>query len=188
MAKIFRRYKSTIYGNYRKAGLIDGLLTGAAMSLVVAVRDWVAGTPLATPENYITELILAVGIFWSAYHYRKQLEGERVMLKELLLLGMVIGVVSAVVYGLWTWLNCGVLHDTLVQYYNDSRIKVMEPAETSAEAKVAVESVRRYTAGDWGFIAGFRSAVMSIIITFFAALVFRTEKAPVKIKEQKTTK
>ena len=46
-----------------------------------------------------------------------------------------------------------------------------------------MESVKKYTAGDWGFIAGFRSAVMSIIITFFAALLFRTEKAPVKVKK-----
>jgi hypothetical protein len=185
MAKFFRRYKSTIYGNYRKAGLIDGLLIGVVMSLIMAVRDWVASTPMATPENYITEVVLAVGIFWAAYHYRKQLDGEKVMLKELLLLGVVIGVVSAVVYGLWTWINCGVLNTSLVQYYNKCRIEVMEPAETSANAKLAIESVKRYTAGDWGFIAGFRSAVMSIIVTFFAALVFRTEKAPIKTKDNK---
>lgn len=185
MAKFFRRYKSTIYGNYRKAGLIDGLLIGVVMSLIMAVRDWVASTPMATPENYITEVVLAVGIFWAAYHYRKQLVGEKVMLKELLLLGVVIGVVSAVVYGLWTWINCGVLNTSLVQYYNKCRIEVMEPAETSANAKLAIESVKRYTAGDWGFIAGFRSAVMSIIVTFFAALVFRTEKAPIKTKDNK---
>jgi len=102
-----------------------------------------------------------------------------------LLLGVVIGVVSAVVYGLWTWINCGVLNTSLVQYYNKCRIEVMEPAETSANAKLAIESVKRYTAGDWGFIAGFRSAVMSIIVTFFAALVFRTEKAPIKTKDNK---
>lgn len=183
MARIFRRYKSTIYGNYRKAFPIDGLLTGAAMSVIVAVRDWLAAKPMATPENYITEIILAVGIFWATYHYRKGLPEGKVTLKELMLLGLGIGVVSAIVYGLWTWLNCGALHTDLVGYYNNCRIEVMEPAETSPEAAMAVESVKKYTAGDWGFIAGFRSAVMSIIITFFAALLFRTEKAPVKVKK-----
>ena len=185
MAKFFRRYKSTIYGNYRKAGLIDGLLVGVAMSVIVAVRDWLATEPMATPENYVTELVLAVGIFWAAYHYRKQLDDGKVTLKELMLLGMVIGLVSAVVYGLWTWLNCGVLNTQLVQYYNECRINVMEPAETGANAKMAIESVKRYTAGDWGFIAGFRSAVMSIIITFSAAMVFRTEKGEVVAWRQK---
>jgi hypothetical protein len=94
-------------------------------------------------------------------------------------------VVSAVVYGLWTWLHCGVMNTGLVDYYNQSRIDVMEPAETSEAAKVAIESVKRYTAGDWAFIAGFRSAVMSVIIVFFTSLILRTEKGEVVVKNKK---
>ena len=179
MARIFRRYESTIYGNYRKAYLIDGALTGVVMSVVMLLRDWLAKSPMPSPENYITELVLAVGIFWSSYQYRKQLPEGKVTLKELMLLGLGIGVVSAVVYGLWTWLRCGVLNTSLVDYYNHQRINMMEAAESSVEAKLAVEQVTRYTAGDWAFIGAFRSAVMSVIITFFASLIFRTEKAPV---------
>lgn len=180
MAKVFRRYKSTIYGNYRKAYLADGAYVGACMCVIMWLRDVLASTPMATPENYITELVLAVGIFWSAYQYRKQLKDEKVSLKELMLLGLGVGVVSAVVYGLWTWLNCGCIHTELVAHYNEQRIAVMEPAEASPEAKMAIEQVSCYTAGDWGFIAGFRSAVMSVIIAFFAALIFRTEKGEVR--------
>lgn len=184
MARFFRRYKSTIYGNYRKAYVIDGLLVGGAMSLIAAVRDWLAAQPMATPENYITELVLLVGTLWASYHYRKQLPDGKVTLKELMLLGLGIGVVSAVVYGLWTWLHCGIINSGLVDYYNQSRIGVMEPAETSEAAKVAIENVKKYTAGDWAFIAGFRSAVMSVIITFFTALVLRTEKGEVVTKSK----
>ncbi len=184
MARFFRRYKSTIYGNYRKAYVIDGLLVGGAMSLIATVRDWLAAQPMATPENYITELVLLVGTLWASYHYRKQLPDGRVTLKELMLLGLGIGVVSAVVYGLWTWLHCGIINSGLVDYYNQSRIGVMEPAETSEAAKVAIENVKKYTAGDWAFIAGFRSAVMSVIITFFTALVLRTEKGEVVTKSK----
>ena len=57
MAKIFRRYESTIYGNYRKAYLIDGALTGAVMSMVMLLRDWLATSPMSSPENYVTELV-----------------------------------------------------------------------------------------------------------------------------------
>lgn len=183
MTRFFRRYKSTIYGNYRKAYLIDGALTGAVMSVVLLLRDLLAKSPMSSPENYITELVLAVGIFWSCYQYRKQLPNEKVTLKELMLLGIGIGVVSAVMYGLWTWLRCGVLDTSLVEHYNQQRIGLMDAAESSAEAKVAVELVSRYTAGDWAFIGAFRSAVMSVIITFFAALVFRTEKGEVRTKK-----
>ena len=105
-----------------------------------------------------------------------------------MLLGLGIGVVSAVVYGLWVWLNCGVLSPERVQYYNEQRMAVMDAPEQSAEAAIAIEKVKAYTAGDWAFIGGFRSAVMSIIIAFFAALIFRTEKGTVVTKEQKTEK
>ena len=125
-----------------------------------------------------------MGILWASYHYRKQLPGEKVTFKELMLLGLGIGVVSAVVYGLWTWLHCGVVNTGLVEYYNQSRIEVMEAAEKSEAAKLAVESVKKYTAGDWAFIAGFRSAVMSVIIAFFASLVLRTEKGEVVVKKK----
>ncbi len=183
MAKIFRRYKSTIYGNYRKAYLLDGLITGFVISLVLFVHDWLAETPMSQPENFITELVMAVGIFWFTYQYRKQLPDQKVTLKELMLLGLGMGVVASVVFGLWTWLYCGSLNTDMVEFYNQQRISVMDPAESSAEAKAAVEMVKRYTAGDWAFIGGFRSAVMCIIITFCAALIFRTEKSPVVEKK-----
>ena len=187
MARFFKRYKSTIYGNYRKACLIDGVLTRAVMSVFLLLRDWLStstlSSPETSPENYVTELVLAVGIFWSCYQYRRHLPDGKVTLKELMLLGLGIGVVSAVVYGLWTWLRCGILDTSLVSHYNQERIAVMEPAESSADAKVAIELVNRYTAGDWAFIGAFRSAVISIIITFFAALIFRTEKGEVRTKK-----
>ena len=99
MASFFRRYKSTIYGNYRKAYCVDGVLTGVCMSALMAIRDLIASKPMASPENYVTEIILAVGILWSTYQYRKQLSEGKVTFKELMLLGLGIGVVSALVYG-----------------------------------------------------------------------------------------
>ncbi len=188
MAKIFRRYKSTIYGNYRKAYLIDGAVTGAAMGLVLTVRDYLAESPMGQPENFVTEVVMAVGIFWFAYRYRKHLPEQKVTLKELMLLGLGIGVVGSVVYGLWTWLRCGVLDSSMVEFYNCQRISVMEPADSSAQAKAAVEMVRGYTAGDWAFIGAFRSAVMSIIMAFLAALIFKTEQSPVVERESKKGK
>lgn len=188
MAKFFRRYKSTIYGNYRRAYLMYGAATGVAMAVVVALRNWMGGAPMSTPENYITELVLAAGIVWATWRYRKGLPDGRVTLKELMLLGLGIGVVSGVLYGLWTWLHCGVLDSSLTEHYNDCRIAVMDDPGSSPEARIAVEQVKKYTAGDWAFIAGFRTAVISIIITFFSALIFRTEKGEIVSHSKKETK
>lgn len=185
MVKIFRRYQSTIYGNYRKAYLIDGLLTGVAMSVIMAVRDWLSDVPVGTPDNFISEIVMLLGIAWASYQYRKQLPDQKITLKELMLLGLGIGVVSSIIYGLWTYVNCAVINTDLVAFYQQQRITVMDPAETSAEAKIAIESVMKYGAGDWGFIAGFRSAVMSILFAFLVSLALRTEKSPVIVREKK---
>lgn len=182
MARFFRRYQSTIHGNYRRAYLTIGVATGVAMSVVVALRNWMGSAPMATPENYLTELVLAAGIVWGSWRYRKNLPDGLVTLKELMLLGIGIGLVGAVVYGLWTWLHCGVLDTGMTEHYNNCRIAVMDDPADSPEARIAVEQVRKYTAGDWAFIAAFRTAVMSVIITFFSALVFRTEKGEIKGK------
>lgn len=184
MVRLIRRYNSTIYGNYRKSYLIDGAITGAVMAVIMLVRDLFAGSALASPENLLTDVVLLIGIFWWSYQYRSQLPEQKVSLKELMLLGLGIGLVSAVVYGLWIWLYCGSINTDMVEYYNQCRIKMMEPAETSADAKLAVELVKKYTAGDWGFISGFRLMVWSIFISFFSSLLFRTEKSPVRVKNK----
>lgn len=178
MARFFRRYSSTIYGNYRKTYVLYGLMTGALMALVLTLWNALADKPQPEPENLVTEAVLLICTLFATYRYRHSLPDGRVTLKELMLLGLGIGVVSAVVYGLWTWFYCGVWQTELVQHYIDSRIAAMQQAEKATEKAVA--QVQAYTAGDWAFIGAFRSAVMSIIITFFTALVFRTEKSKVK--------
>ncbi len=185
MAKFFRRYNSTIYGNYRKAYLLYGLLTGALMALVATVWNASSDKPLAEPENLVTEAVLLICTMFATYRYRLGLPEGRVTLKELMLLGLGIGVVSAVVYGLWTWFYCGVWQTGLVQHYIDSRIAAMQQS-SNGTTEQSIALVRAYTAGDWALIGAIRSAVMSIIITFFAALLFRTEKSPVR--ERKSTK
>ena len=146
------------------------------MSVILLVRDWLSRLPMTSPDNYITELILAVAIFLTCYTYRKSLLKQRVSFKELMLLGIGLGVVSTVIFGLWTWWNLSHFASALVDYYNEERIALMEPAETSEEARLAIEQVKNYTAGHWAFIGAFRLAVISIIITFFAALLFHNEK------------
>lgn len=182
MAKILRQYQSTIYGNYRVAYLKYGALIGLAVALYVWISALV-GYPIKTPEFYGTDAVLAVGIFYFCYLYRKGLPNETVTLKELLLLGLGMGVAAAIVYGLLIWLMAGTLYPDWADTFRDTRLAAMPPAEESPEAKLAVETVKDYTAGDWGFIGGFRTFVISVIITFFAAIVFRTEKAPVKEKK-----
>lgn len=171
MAKIFRRYKSEIHGNYRVAYLKWGLLTGLLLGLYLFVRHFV-GVPMKLPFDYGNDAVLIVAILFFTYFYRKRLPDGLVSLKELLLLGLGIGIVAAVVYGLSVWLYCGVLFPDMTAVY-------------AAQFKTEETTPEQYAAALnpvwWAFLYGFlKTAITSIIVVFFAAIIFRTEKGEVR--------
>lgn len=167
MAKIFRRYRSEIHGNYRVAYLKYGLLTGVVMSLYLFLRHWI-GHPLPTPSDLVKDFILIAAIVLFTYVYRKGLPDRRVTFKELILMGMGIGLVAALVYGLALWLYCGVAYPDMTEAYAAG----FRTEESSSEGYLAALNPAM-----WAFFYGFlHTVVTSIIVAFFAALVFRTEK------------
>lgn len=180
MAKILRKYHSTIYGDYRKAYIKYGFVTGVVVSVVVLV-NWLLNfdNQSMQPSNWLTEIVFALGIGWFTYRYRQNLSNQMVTFKELMMLGLGIGVVGSVLYGLALWFFCGVAFPEMGDAFIAGRLAMMPDASVGAEEKIAIDTVRGYTAGDWGFIGGFRSAVMSVLIAFFAAIIFRTEKGEV---------
>lgn len=170
MSKIFRRYKSTIHGNYRVAYLKWGLLSGALMSLYLLLRH-LLGSPCPSPADLWKDLLLVVVMLLAMYLYRKNLSDGKVTMKELLLLGLGIGLVSAVVYGLFVWLYCGVLYPEMTALYAD-RFKT---DASSAEGYLAALNPWM-----WALMFGFvNTALTSIIVAFFGALIFRTEKGDI---------
>lgn len=173
MAGLLRRYKSPIYGNYRKRALLYGSLTGGVM-FVFVVAYWLFGTPMATPENYVTDLVMAVCIFVASYHYRKYETEGKIFFKELMLVGLTTGLIASIIYGLLLMVYAVGIDVDFCSRCIQERVNLM-PQETEAEIE-AVNMTMRYTNGDWAFIGFFRSAVMMIIIVFFAAIIFRTEQ------------
>ena len=181
MAKIIRRYQSEIYGNYRLAYATYGVLTGIVLAIVMLLhRALLPSNPPASPESFEADVVIAVAIFLSAYRYRSTLPDKQVMLKELLLLGMGTAIVAAIVYGLLLWLVLGAVYPDLVDTFIQQRISLMPSADQGVAEAMAIEKTRAYTAGDWAFIGGFRIFVISIIFTFFSAIIFRTQKSPIK--------
>ena len=92
------------------------------------------------------------------------------------MLGLIIGVVASVVYGLWLWLYGGMIDTEYVGRCIEGRLAMMDMEDKSFEAQQAIALTKAYTAGDWAFIGGFRTAVMSILMAFLSAVLFRTEK------------
>lgn len=170
MARILRRYKSEIHGNYRIAYLKWGALIGVVMSVYLLVRH-LLGCACGTPSDLGKDGLLVVGIAVAMYFYRRSLPDGKVTMKELLLMGLGAGMVSAVVYGLFVWLYCGVMYPEMTSVYAER----FRTEESAAEGYVAA-----LNPGMWALMFGFVNTFLtSIIVTFFGALVFRTEKAEV---------
>ena len=164
-------------------GVKSGFCVGVSLALVMLLASWLDVQP-ATPENYITDLVLLLGMAVTDYRYRRTLPDGRVTLKELMLLGVWTGFVCAVVYGLLLWLY-GVLDGALVARFVEQRLSMMPAADGDTQAALNIQLVQHYSAGDWGFIGGFRIAVMSILMNLVSALLFRTEKAPVRERKKR---
>ena len=106
--KFIRRYQSEIYGNYRKAYLLDGVLTGLLIGGAVSFCKLIY-YPIYAPENYVTDVVLLVCTLLFAYMYRSKLPDRKVTFKELILFGLGLGVVAAIVYGLFLMFYGGVI-------------------------------------------------------------------------------
>ncbi len=176
MMNFLRRYKSEIYGNYRVAYLRDGLIAGAVMFLVIVFCKLIY-YPIYAPESYVTDITLLVVTLFFAYRYRKKLPEGKVSFKELMLFGLGLGVVAAIVYGLSL-----MLYGSLIDRDFSSRclehfvLGEMRGSGTAEEKEATVAVMRSYKLHTWAFIGTFRTAVMSIMSAFIAALIFRTER------------
>jgi len=183
--KFIRRYQSDIYGRYRVAYLRDGVLSGLFISAVVLFCKLIY-YPIYSPENYITDIALLVATLFFCHRYREGLPEKKVFFKELMLFGLGLGVVAALFYGLFLLLYGGVIDTWFADRCLEHFINGEQRGSGTDEEKAATIAVMRtYKLHTWAFIGAFRTAVMSIMTAFVAALIFRTEKNVVRPKEDK---
>ena len=177
---ILRRYQSAIYGTYRVAALRDGLYTGLLLSAAVLFCKLIY-YPIYAPESYVTDIALLVGTLFFSYRYREHLPGKKVFFKELMLYGLWLGVVAAVVYGFFLLLYGGVIDREFPSRCLEHFILGEQQGNSTDERKAETIAVMRgYKVYTWALIGAFRTAVMSIMSAFIAALLFRTEKNVVR--------
>lgn len=178
--RLIRRYKSEIYGSYRRAYLRDGALTGLVIAGVVFFCK-IIYYPIYAPDNYVTNITLLVCTMFFAYRYRRGLPEGKVFFKELMLYGLGLGIVAGLVYGLFLLFYGSVVDEgfcdrCLAHFINGE----MNGSGTDEEKEATVAVMRTYKLRTWAFIGFFRTSVMSIMTAFIAALIFRTEKNVVK--------
>ena len=99
---IFHRYSSTIHGNYRKAYLRSGLITGVLLAAYLFSR-LLMGKPLESPTSYVSDAVMLVAVFLFMAFYRNSLPDKKITLKEAMLFGIGTAVIAAIFYGLMLW-------------------------------------------------------------------------------------
>lgn len=166
-----RRYTSTIHGNYRRAYLRSGLLTGMLLFLYILVRH-LLGVPAPAPESYATDGILLAAVFLLALLYRNSLEGKRASLKELMLFGMGMSLVAALLYGLLLWAFCLAVPAQTVLFAH---------ATTGADI-TAADPQLHYWAAFVAIVAAVKLALIGCFGAFLAAVFFKNEKSEIKTK------
>lgn len=182
--KLIRRYQSDIYGKYRISALRDGALTGLFIGAVVLFSKFIY-YPIYAPENYLTDIALLVATLFFAYRYRSRLPEKRIFFKELMLYGLLLGLVAAVVYGLFLIFYGGVVDKDFAGRCLEHFIAgEQRGSATDSEKASTIAVMRTYRLHTWAFIGAFRTAVMAIMTAFVSALIFRTEKNIPVVKEK----
>ena len=173
--KFFHRYRSTIHGNYRKAYLRCGMVTGILLTLYI-VTCWLMGHPVEAPEGYVSDAVMLVAVFLFAAYYRNALPEKKVTLKELMLFGMGTAVVGSVLYGLLLWLFCLTLPAQTVLF-----------VETMTGHSLSLDDPQLgYWAAAWALVASIKMALLGAFGAFLAAILFRNEKPETISKQHKS--
>lgn len=180
--RFFRRYQSEIYGPYRNALLRDGFFTGLIMAGVVLFCKLIY-YPINTPENWVTDITLLLSTLFFSYRYRSKLPEGKVFFKELMMYGLGLGIVAAIVYGLFLLFYGSVIDSEFssrcLSHFVDGE---MNGSASDEDKAMTVQVMRSYKLRTWAFIGAFRTAVMSIMVAFVSSLIFRTEKDVVRSK------
>ena len=170
--RLFHRYKSTIHGNYRRAYLRSGLLTGVMLMLYLWVR-WLMENSAESPVSYLSDGILLVGVFLFTMLYRNTLPDRKATLKELMLFGMGTAIMACLVYGVFIWIMGFAVPRQIELFTN-----------TMMENEPFVDYPAHYWSAFWGFISAVIMAVLGGFGAFISALILKNEKGEI-IKKRK---
>lgn len=166
---IFHRYRSTIHGNYRKAYLRCGLITGTLLTAYMLVR-LLMGSPLPSPTSYVSDAIMLVAVFLFMAFYRNSLPDKRITLKEAMLFGIGTAVVAALFYGLALWAFGSAFPQQTVLFTN-----------TVAAKEITTQDPQlHYWAAWWAIYSCILMALLGAFGAFVAAIFLRNEKSEVR--------
>ena len=178
---LLHRYKSTIYGNYKKFIIIFGLFTALALILSVLTR-YAFFEPISTPVSWTDNIVLSICLIAFTIAYRCTLPEKKITFKEIFILTVGLSFVAAVLYGLYLWFYGTHTDIEFAQRFADSETAKHSPEEqdyNDALEQIKIMATPKYLA----FMGFVYTVVTSFIVGFFVAIIFKTEKSPLHTKK-----
>lgn len=169
---IFHRYNSTIHGDYRRAYLRCGLITGALLAAYVMVR-LLMGAPLESPTSYVSDAVMIVAVFLFTAFYRNSLPDKKITLKEAMLFGIGLAAVASTIYGLALWALGVAFPSQTVLFTNTMTAQGVTPEDPQLH----------YWAAWWAIYSFILMLLLGAFAAFLAAIFFRNEKSEIKTKK-----
>ncbi|MBR5092092.1 MAG: hypothetical protein IKX32_01275 [Bacteroidales bacterium] len=166
---IFHRYKSTIHGNYRRAYLRSGLVTGFLLAAGHMALHTHHSSLITDHSTLILNIVLILAVFLFTAWYRHSLPDQRITLKEAILFGMGLSLVAALLYALLLF----ILQTT---FYN-----LLPPPPSS-------DYPPHYWAALWAIVAALGTLLLGSFSAFLAAIFLRNEKSEIKKSNNRTIK
>ena len=170
---LFHRYHSTLHGNYRRAALRYGLLTGSVMAAVMLLRV-LLGNGVSSPGGGWLDVLLIAAVILLTAHYRQQLPDRKITLKEAMLVGVLTSLMAAAVYALLLLAIEEIIPSQIVQFTRTMAGQTITTADPQLH----------YWALLWAIIALGQTALLGSFAAFLAAVVLKNEKSEVKHKSK----
>lgn len=178
---LIRRYKSEMHGNYKRAWLQYGIITSVAMILSVLIR-YALTYPIESSFSWTDDVVILICLVGFTMTYRSTLPEKRISFKEIYVLNLGIGFISAIVFGLFIWYYASRVDISFPDRYYAS---MMEQAETSELAldKYEAQTKIMSTPGNLAMQGGVLTFVNVLVLGFFVAIFLKTEKQNIYRKQ-----
>ena len=176
MKKILRKYSSVMYGNYKKASLKYGLLTGGVLIIVLLLRYLIEAKP-NSPTSLADNITLLIMFVLCLYLYKNKLPDKKITLKEGFLLTFYTGIIASILYGMFMYLYVSSIDTQMTLRCANTLRQIPEYANYTTEQFGSMTK-----ASVIAFQSIIYNVVMSVLWALITSLILRNEKADVVTK------
>ena len=144
------------------------------MILSVLIR-YALTYPIESSFSWTDDVIILICLVGFTLVYRSTLPEKRISFKEIYVLNLGIGFISAIIFGLFIWYYASMVDISFPDRYYASMMEQAETSELPIDAYEA-QTKNMSTPGNLAMQGGVLTFVNVLVLGFFIAIFLKTEK------------